>query len=148
MVDLRVFNIEPYRGGFTIRSSVFKTLGPNGLPMGFLKLSKCPLLLACMTRFLGLVQGPYVFGDSVEPASLVCQDAFRLVCEFGGTRPPLFQTHGLKRGTVSLLKRLKMSLEDINLHCGWSLTSTTYEVYRRFVLVEDSDRDFFFDLLV
>ena len=40
-----------------------------------------------------------------------------------------------------------MSIEDINLHVGWALYSKSFETYRRFVMVEDIDREFFHDLL-
>jgi hypothetical protein len=60
---------------------------------------------------------------------------------------PTTQAHAVKRGTVSMLKKLGVSIEDVNLHVGWSLCSKTFEVYQRFVVVEKVDKLFFYDLI-
>ncbi len=42
---------------------------------------------------------------------------------------PTLQAHAIKRGTVSLLKRLGLTVEEINLHVGWSACSKSFEIY-------------------
>ena len=46
-----------------------------------------------------------------------------------------------------MLHRLKLPVMDINLHVGWALYSKSFEVYRRYVEIQQVDRDFFHDLL-
>lgn len=60
---------------------------------------------------------------------------------------PLFQGHAIKRGTVSILKKLGVSVEQINLHVGWSVTSKMFATYLRFVVINDIDLLFFHDVL-
>ena len=74
-------------------------------------------------------------------------EAVKVVERHFGFSAPTLQPHGFKRGTVSMLKRLGMTVEDINLFVGWSLHSTSFATYYRRVLVQDIDRDFFHDVL-
>ena len=94
--------------------------------MGVLSVSRLPALFRALQRFLARANHVYLFGDTAVAPSVEAQNAFRLVCHAAQVVPPLYQTHGLKRGTVSVLKRLGMTVEDINLHCGWSLFSTSF----------------------
>jgi hypothetical protein len=48
---------------------------------------------------------------------------------------------------VSVLKRCGLSIENINLHVGWVLTSPMYATYLRVVLVQNIDKLFFWDVL-
>lgn len=46
-----------------------------------------------------------------------------------------------------MLKKLGLPLEDLNLFVGWSIHSTSFSTYQRFVTVQEVDRLFFFDVL-
>ena len=145
---LRVCDVVVADDCIRIYTSAFKTLGPGGLPCGVLTLTHLPELYGIVKCYLSHVSGELLFPNpgNLKPCQ-VCQQALRRVCDFQSHVPPLYQTHGVKCGTVSILRRLKMSIEDINLHVGWALYSKSFETYRHFVQVHDIDRDFFHDLL-
>jgi hypothetical protein len=73
--------------------------------------------------------------DKVHPAAYLSWCLKGIATTFGKDIP-VFQGHALKRGTVSILKRCGISVEDINLHVGWSLTSPMYATYLRFIMVK------------
>jgi hypothetical protein len=52
-----------------------------------------------------------------------------LVEEYFGIQFPILQPHSLKRGTVSILKKLNLSVEDINLNVGWAIHSNSFATY-------------------
>ena len=149
VVSLKTADVVVVDTGIRIYTSVFKTLGPGGLPCGFLRLSQLPTLFDIVRYYIENTRSEMLFANlGSKTPSDVCQQALKNVCDFQRHIPPQYQTHGVKRGTVSVLHRLKMSIEDINLHVGWALYSKSFETYRRFVMIEPIDRQFFHDLLV
>ena len=132
--SLRVPDVVVAGDCVRIFTSAFKTLGPGGLPCGVLTLSRMPALYSIVTCYLQQASGDLLFPNPgrLKPCQQ-CSAALARVCEMQQHVPPLYQTHGIKRGTVSVLKRLKMTVEDINLHVGWALHSKSYDTYRRFV---------------
>lgn len=143
--DIRVVNTS-----LEVQSSHFKTLNNGGLPCGQLSFSKLPMLFMVLHRYLHLADRcnyTHAFGVQRSSASAMMADAVTLVAQRFQFDAPTMQPHGFKRGTVSILKKLGMALEDLNLFVGWSIHSTSFQTYRRFVHVEDIDRKFFHDVV-
>lgn len=132
-----------------VQATSFKTVGPGGLPCGILSLSKRSDLFEIVRSYVLARQeaGNKLLFEARNKASEHLSRELRLVAKHFGKEPPTLQAHAFKRGTVSALKRMGMAVEDINLFVGWSLKSTTFETYRRFVTVEQTDRDFFHDVV-
>lgn len=70
-----------------------------------------------------------MFGALKGSASATLSEAVALVAQRFGFDAPTMQPHGFKRGTVSVLKKLGLAVEDINLFVGWSIHSTSFQTY-------------------
>jgi integrase len=73
--------------------------------------------------------------------------ALQRVCKHFSTDPPFFHAHALRRGTCSMLKKFGLDISDINSHLGWALDSSQFKVYYRFVIANQLDYDFFYDVV-
>lgn len=135
--------------GFRLQAAAFKNVGKQGIPGGDLRLSRCPELLLCVKLWLQIVKEgnrELLFYQAATPAAALSKE-IQLISSYFGFKVPTIQAHSLKRGTVSILKKLGMPLEDVNLYVGWSIHSTMFSTYKRFVVVEAVDRKFFADVV-
>ena len=82
VVKLRRGDVECIEHGFRIYTSVFKTLGPGGLPCGVMKLSKLPRLFEIVKYYVSNVSTEMLFDNvgSLKPC-MVCQQALKNVCD-------------------------------------------------------------------
>jgi hypothetical protein len=133
-----------------VGSTSFKNVGKLGLPVGHISFSRLPNLFRVLVDFLKVcqVQKRHLLFkvDGLAPSVFLSNCLHRLDTFFA-IKIPLFQGHSLKRGTVSILKKCGVSVENLNLHVGWSLTSSMFASYLRFVLVKPVDLLFFHDVL-
>ena len=60
-----------------------------------------------------------------EPAARVGA-ALRLLARTTGMDLPCYEAHALRRGTSSILKKLGLSVDDLNLHIGWAVGGKTW----------------------
>ena len=58
--------------------------------MGYLYLSRLPSLMMLLRSYVAIAPAPLLFGQEAKPASIVCQEALRLVADYTQQEPPLF----------------------------------------------------------
>ena len=85
---LRTGDVVRYNEGFAVSSSHFKTLGPGGLPMGFLYLSKMAWLRDLVDEYLRLAPQPFLYGNIPQAPALEGQKALKVIAEFTNRSPP------------------------------------------------------------
>ena len=80
-MSIKTADVEIVSCGFRIYTSVFKTLGPGGLPCGFIKLSKLPSLYNICRYYVENTKTPLLFDNvgSMKPFE-VTQQALKRVC--------------------------------------------------------------------
>jgi hypothetical protein len=116
-----------------VTASSFKTFSADGLPCRRLQLPAAPTLVYYLHEYHKLVKGDkYYFGMHKNKAACG-KGALKVVSELLGRTPLPFGVHSLKRGTVSYLRKQKLSIEDINAHVGWAYNSSEFQRYFRFV---------------
>ena len=132
MASLKWDDVRFTSRGWFISSARFKTKGPHGVPTRLLSFSRLPFLHHVFARFLTLrvdFAGSGLFVTGKRTGHEFMMDVFEVLEKELHVVLPCLQPHSLKRGTVSMLKRLGMSVEDINLHVGWSLHSNSFSTY-------------------
>lgn len=103
-------------------------------------------MFALIKRFIRDRSGhDTLFSTSLAPAKYMAEALHGLSTHFEKA-VPLFQGHALRRGTVSVLKRIGVPIEHINLHVGWAVHSRMFSTYHRFVQVHEVDKLFFADI--
>lgn len=88
VVGLKTSDVSFMDGTFIIRSSVFKTVGPGGYPMGVLKITKLPWIMHLVGFYLAMAPDGLFFGANKDPPFQVCQQALRTIALATGRQPP------------------------------------------------------------
>ena len=92
-----------------------------------------PWLLFLLARWISLRASFLTLFPRHGSPSATVSHALQSVASTYSLQLPLFQSHALRRGTLSLLWRFGMPQEDINPHMGWAYGSVEFQKYYHLV---------------